>query len=111
MKHQVLNSKFQVQGLADGKRLAVALCLLALGLGTIPKALGQGETMETAYDLSVGTPFSGAIDWAGDLDYFRLQITSSGTLTAYTTGDTDVYGYLLDSSGYILISNDDNPYP
>ena len=48
-----------------------------------------------------------AIDYAGDEDVFRITVPSSGTLTVYTTGITDTYGYLLDSSGNQLASNDD----
>ncbi|KAF0188361.1 MAG: hypothetical protein FD165_2853, partial [Gammaproteobacteria bacterium] len=61
--------------------------------------------------LGLNGSASGTINYAGDYDFFRLTVSSPGTLTAYTTGSTDTYGYLLDSSGNSLISNDDNPYP
>ena len=35
-------------------------------------------------------------------------MSSAGTLTAYTTGSTDTRGYILDSSGNILASDDDD---
>src|SRR5439155_247663 len=58
---------------------------------------------------SVGTTSttSGRINFAGDNDYFRVQVGSAGHLTVYTTGSTDTYGYLLDSNGNTLASNDD----
>ena len=41
------------------------------------------------------------------MDYFRVEMSSAGTLTAYTTGSTDTEGYILDSSGNVLDRNDD----
>lgn len=38
---------------------------------------------------------------------YRITVTGSGTLTVHSTGSTDVYGYLLSSSGSELASNDD----
>ena len=38
---------------------------------------------------------------------YRVTVTGSGTLTVHSTGSTDVYGYLLSSSGSELASNDD----
>lgn len=70
-----------------------------------------GNSMGSASWLSPNSSASGAINYAGDVDYFALSVGSSGTLTAYTTGSTDTYGYLLNSGGSTLISNDDNPYP
>lgn len=73
--------------------------------------VGHGDSMSAATALSLGSSTSGAIDWAGDEDWFVVQVTSSGALTAYTTGATDTYGYLVDSAGSTLSSNDDDPYP
>lgn len=70
-----------------------------------------GNSMGSATVLSPNSSASGAINYAGDVDYFRVDVGSSGTLTAYTTGSTDTYGYLLDSGGSTLTYNDDNPYP
>ena len=44
---------------------------------------------------------------AGDEDYFVIEMTRAGTLVAYTTGDTDTYGSILNSSGSVLTSNDE----
>ena len=43
----------------------------------------------------------------GDRDYFRFDITQSGTLTLRTTGSTDTYGTLFDGSGRELQRDDD----
>ena len=71
---------------------------------------GTGDYSDTrsgAARLSLGGSRSGRIDPAGDVDYFRVEVSSTGTLTVYTTGSTDTYGRLKDSSGYTLASNDD----
>ena len=61
-----------------------------------------------AYTLSLNGSSSDAIDTAGDEDWYRVTVVESGTLTVYSTGDTDVYGYLLSSSGSELASDDDS---
>ena len=44
---------------------------------------------------------------AGDIDYFRVTVSSAGRLTVWTTDRTDTYGYIEDSSGNVLDENDD----
>lgn len=92
---------------------SVTLALIVLGVlsGLSTTAFAHGDTMSAATIISLGSSVSGAIDFEGDEDWFVLQIGSSGTLTAYTTGSTDTYGYLVNSSGTTLASNDDDPYP
>ena len=42
-----------------------------------------------------------------DVDYFRIELTESGTLQVGTTGDVDTVGALEDDSGEELASDDD----
>lgn len=84
---------------------------LFLMLGTIVSAYGQGDSLATATPISIGSSVSGAIDFGGNLDYFSVQISSSGTFTAYTTGSTDTFGDLFNSGGSTVAYNDDDPYP
>ena len=51
----------------------------------------------------------GSIEFDKDSDYFRI-IGNGFTTTIYTIGSTDTYGYLLDSNGDIIASNDDGYY-
>ena len=51
---------------------------------------------------------SGAIDFSGDEDFFRISVPRRGRLTIYTTGSTDTYGYLMDSSCNELARDDDS---
>jgi len=71
----------------------------------------HGNAMGSATPLGQNSSASGSIQYGGDEDFFQIQVTTTGTLTAYTTGTTDVYGYLMDSYGTPLAVNDDNPFP
>jgi hypothetical protein len=71
----------------------------------------DGNSMGTATPASPGATISGAIGIGGDVDYFRVEINDFGFLSAYTTGQTDTYGLLLDSGGNVLAEDDDSPYP
>ena len=89
--------------------LAMALCVVA---GRITgRADDHGDSMGSATSLGPNSSISGTIDYGGDEDYFRVQVSAGGTLSAYTTGGTDTYGYLLDSGGGTLSSSDDDPFP
>ena len=59
------------------------------------------------YDAPEYGPNGGRIDPAGDVDYFRVRVSESGTLTVFTSGDMDTRGYLYDSNERQLASNDD----
>ena len=67
----------------------------------------HSNTRSGATSLSLGGSRSGRIETGGDVDYFRVQVSSSGTLRVYTTGNTDTYGTLQNSSGTTLATNDD----
>ncbi len=60
---------------------------------------GVGETgQEDDFRVDVATERSaevaGALEQAGDGDYFRIAITAAGTLTVETRGSTDTVGYV-----------------
>ena len=67
----------------------------------------HSNTRSDATSLSLGSSRSGQIDTGGDVDYFRVQVSRSGTLTVYTTGYTDTYGTLQNSFGSSLETDDD----
>ncbi len=56
-------------------------------------------------------PFDGnlsaTLDYAGDIDVFRIDVPQEGMLTVFTTGGNDLVGALLNSAGAGLDSNDD----
>ena len=67
----------------------------------------HGNTRSGATSLSLGSSRSGRIETGSDVDYFRVRVSGSGTLTVYTTGSLDTQGELQSSSGSTLTSNDD----
>ena len=50
---------------------------------------------------------AGTIGSAGDVDYFRIDVPSAGTLVVSSSGTTDTYGFLKSSACADLASDDD----
>ena len=87
-------------------KLASQRAALLAGLLALPSAMNGAIFYHYDLDPRNGS-HSDAIDPAGEKDVYRITVTDSGTLTVHSTGSTDVYGYLLSSSGSELASNDD----
>ena len=68
---------------------------------------GQHDLPSTARALAPGGTGMGAVDAAGDIDYWRVAIPSYGTLVVETTGDADTIGVLEDEQGQALATDDD----
>ena len=64
------------------------------------------DSPATATPVAVGESIEGELS-AGDIDYFRVTVSSAGRLTVWTTGNTDTYVFIEDSSGNVLDENDD----
>ena len=80
------------------------------GAGAQP-ADDHGNTRVTATPITLGTPVLGAIDPAGDLDVFRLDlsgIADSIDVWIYATGELDTRGVLAGEDGGFLTENDDS---
>ena len=69
---------------------------------------GEHDLSATAATISTGGTGAGAIDEAGDFDYWRISIPSRGMLIAYTTGDADTIGTLEDGQDTVLATNDNS---
>ena len=65
------------------------------------------DTVQLANPLGLGVEVSDALDEAGDIDWWLIETPSPGTLVIETTGSADTYGSLHDSSGEVLVENDD----
>ncbi len=52
----------------------------------------HGNTCSTATSVILNSTRGGIIETAGDIDYFRVDVTSSGTLSVYTTGQSSGTG-------------------
>lgn len=68
----------------------------------------HGGDISTATPMGVPGTRAGELEVGGDEDFFRLVLSKAGTLTVRSSGATDTYGYLLNSAGSILISDDDS---
>ncbi|MGB0644434.1 MAG: choice-of-anchor D domain-containing protein, partial [Akkermansiaceae bacterium] len=66
---------------------------------------GNGTADATTVGLSSTT--AGLVDTVGDDDYFKIVVSSGGTLTITTLGITDTFGTLFDSSGGVVQEDDD----
>ena len=58
--------------------------------------------------LAIGPPQIGTIDGADDVDYYRIDLAGSATVTVATAGPTDTSGELLDGNGALIASDDDS---
>ena len=67
----------------------------------------QGDDLASAAPLALATPVEAAIDPAGDIDVFRIEITEIGTLSVGSSGSTDTRANLRDEQGNLLAENDD----
>ena len=71
----------------------------------------HGTSFPTATALPLGSSIAGRINSEDDQDVFKLDLSgTSGTTDVwiYTTGDLDTLGWLSDSSGDLLVFNQDS---
>ena len=67
----------------------------------------HGGSAADATGVLAGSETAGEIDSGSDADVFRIDITSRGTLTAYTTGSLDTVGRLKRADGSTVAFDDD----
>lgn len=68
----------------------------------------HSDTRSGATSLSLGDSLPGRIKPGSDVDYFKVQVSKSGVLKVYTTGNLDTRGRLQNSSGTTLERNLDD---
>ena len=81
-----------------------------LAASPLPVSDDHGNRPAEATVVAVGaaeTTVSGQIDYPGDLDVFRIPVTTPGTLIVRSSSGMDTVGVLLDADGERLASNDD----
>lgn len=74
--------------------------------GVITPTDDHSNTTVNASPLALNTNALGDLETNGDLDVFRVMLTTGGTLTVNSSGSTDVVGTLLNSSGTTLLTDD-----
>ncbi len=67
----------------------------------------DGNTREAATGLGSASSTPRSLEYGGDIDYFRVEVTQAGTLTVETTGNTDTVGQLRGADGQGLGEDDD----
>ncbi len=86
---------------------------LRLGLGShapgIHPAGGvsddHGNIRRMATGIALSGSVGGVLELGGDIDYFRIVVTSPTTITLGTDGSTDTFGVLEDENGVVLASD------
>ena len=68
----------------------------------------HGGTRAAATSVALNSDTSGVIYAGSDEDYFSFTLTTADSVTIQTTGSTDTEGWLYDSSGTQLATNDDD---
>ena len=68
----------------------------------------HGDSHSEATAIQLNQTVSGDLERDGDIDYFKFALTKQGTLTTFTTGNTDTFGTLRNSQGNFIVSNDDS---
>ena len=90
----------------DSREQATLLILIVRTTGEVGETGG-----DEGFQINVGTTRSaeiaGAVEQAGDADYFRVEVPGAGRLTVETTGTTDTEGVLQGATGQTLTEDDD----
>ena len=83
--------------------LAVIMLLSVLPMGNV---FAAGDSMANATSISMGRTYSGNITATNAVDYYKINIGSSGRIALTATAEIAwVYYYLYDSNGKTLWSN------
>ena len=69
---------------------------------------GHQDVPETAATMAATDERAAAVDEWGDVDYWRLDIPSAGSLIVETIGDTDTVGALENADGRELATDDNS---
>ena len=69
------------------------------------------DTRSGASTIGVNTSATGSISEQGDVDYWRFEVLSHGSLVVETTGGTDTVGVLEDRLGTLIEEDDDSADP
>lgn len=74
--------------------------------GKLLTANDHGNSRAQATRVGLNTETVGALERAGDVDYFQVDVTEAGRLTVETIGTTDTFGYFGRAEGRWLALDD-----
>ena len=88
-------------------RTATGAYTLAVRFVAAGETTEHGNSRDRATPVGLNTETAGALERAGDVDYFRFEVAQAGSLTVETTGATNTVGYLGGATGGWLSQDDD----
>ena len=90
--------------------VALGFLLIASSVGGQTGGDDHGNSFDTATLVELGSSVEGRIDPGDDRDVFKFDLSDASgptDLWVYTRGEFDTYGGLYDSSGTLIVLNDD----
>jgi len=84
-----------------------------VGLGTYTLLVefnsdDHGSDPSSATFVGCNNSVSGNLEIAGNEDYFKIDLSGTGTVKVYTTGTTDTVGVLMNSSESVITQDNDS---
>lgn len=58
--------------------------------------------------IKLNAPINAAINYPGDIDFFKFTAPMNGTYTIQSTGSTDTFGSIYDNNKNLIVENDDS---
>ena len=80
---------------------------LRFRIAMIFSADDHGNDRASATDLPIGGRIEARIEYQGDRDWFRLELSEPASLAVYTTGGSNTLGRLHDEHGALMVTDDD----
>ena len=102
-----VNGSTDVVEHGDSREQATLLALTVRTTGEVGKT-GGDEGFQGNVGTARSAEIAGAVEQAGDADYFRVEVPGAGRLTVETTGFTDTEGVLQGATGQALTEDDDS---
>ena len=92
------------------KALSLLLSIILIISVLLPLAADAATSVSNATRIYVNTDYTCSISTAGTRQYYYFIPSTSGTyvFTSSENGDADPYGYVVNSSGSVLASDDDS---
>ena len=107
IERSVTAGTYHVAVVGANGRTATGAYTLAVRFVAAGETIEHGNSRARATRVAVNAETAGALERAGDVDYFRFEVAAAGNLTVETTGATNTVGYLGGATGGWLSRDDD----